>query len=209
MHVIDHPVVVIDVGASVDSKPTHLLQYGIMADVFTRKVLGIERPRIGLLNVGEEAAKGKGLTKQAFELLADADLNFVGNAEPDKIFEGGCDIMVCDGFVGNVLLKFGESVMMRMVGWLREQVQQRLRYKVGLTLCKDLFQHLKQCADFSEYGGAPLLGVNGVTIISHGASDARAIRNAIREARAFVELHVNDQMEAAVREDAARRGLRT
>lgn len=209
MQVFDHPVVAIDVGANVECKPTHLLQYGIMASVFAREVLQIENPRVGLLNVGEEATKGNDLVKQAFELLAGAELNFVGNVEPEKLFNYGCDIVVCDGFVGNVLLKVGESVVMRLVGWLREQVQQSVRYKLGFVLCKSLFRHLKNCADYTEYGGAPLLGLNGVTIITHGASDARAIQNAIREARAFVELEVNSHIEEAVLRDAASRGLRT
>ncbi len=209
MQVIDHPVVAIDVGASVHCKPVHLLQYAIMADVFAGKVLGIESPRVGLLNVGEEDAKGHDTVKKTFELLSQADLNFIGNAEPERIFRNGCDIVVCDGFVGNVLLKVAESLVMRLIGWLREQVGQSVRYKLGMALCADLFRHLKECGDFSEYGGAPLLGVRGVTIITHGTSDARAIQNAIREARMFVELRVNDHIEQAVVRDASARGLRT
>ncbi|MHC4479720.1 MAG: phosphate acyltransferase PlsX [Planctomycetota bacterium] len=203
MEVIDHPVVAIDVGANVHAKATHLLQYGIMADVFARELLGIEKPRVGLLNVGEEDAKGNNLVKQAHELLSKAELNFIGNAEPEKLFGHGCDIVVCDGFVGNILLKVSESLMMRLIEWLRLEVRQSLRYKLGYLLCRDLFGHLKHCGDFSEYGGAPLLGVNGVTIITHGVSNARAIQNAIREARAFVELHVNDHIEEAIQRDAA------
>lgn len=207
MQVIDHPVVAIDIGANVDCKPPHLLQYGIMASVFASRVLQIENPRVGLLNVGEEPAKGNDLVRQAFELLSDADLNFVGNVEPDKLFRHGCDIVVCDGFVGNVLLKVSESLALRLVGWLREQVGGSLRYKAGFALCKGLFGHLRRCADFTEYGGAPLLGVNGVIIITHGASNARGIQNAVREARAFVELRVNEHIEQAVQKDAASRSL--
>jgi glycerol-3-phosphate acyltransferase PlsX len=208
MQVIDHPVVAIDVGANVDCKPVHLLQYGIMADVFAREVLGLEEPRVGLLNVGEEAAKGNELVKQAYELLSRAHLNFVGNVEPEKLFNHGCDIVVCDGFVGNVLLKLGESLTMRLIGWVRDQVQQSFRYKVGFALCRDVFRHLRHCADYGEYGGAPLLGVNGVTIKTHGASDARAIQNAIREARTFVEMHVNEHIEEAIQKDTAARSPR-
>jgi len=208
MKVIDNTVVAIDVGANVDSRPTHLLQYGIMATVFCRKVLDIANPRVGLLNVGEERAKGNDLVKQSHELLADADINFIGNAEPTKLFNGECDIIVCDGFVGNILLKLGESLTLKVIGWLRDQVGQSLRYKLGFALCRDLFSHLKLCADYSEYGGAPLLGINGITIITHGTSDARAIQNAIREARLFVKYHVNDHIEDAVRTDAVSRGLR-
>jgi glycerol-3-phosphate acyltransferase PlsX len=205
MQVIDHPVVAIDVGANVHCKPVHLLQYAIMADVFARELLGIQAPRVGLLNVGEEDAKGHETIRKTFELLSKADLNFIGNAEPERVFRNGCDILVCDGFVGNVLLKVSESLVMRLIGWLREQVGRSLRYKLGMALCADLFRHLKECADFSEYGGAPLLGVRGVTIITHGTSDARAIQNAIREARMFVERHVNDHIEQAVMRDAAAR----
>jgi len=209
MQVIDYPVVAIDVGANVDCKPAHLLQYGIMATVFAREVLEISEPRVGLLNVGEEAAKGNEMVKQAFELLSRAELGFIGNVEPEKLLHHGCDIVVCDGFVGNVLLKLSESLTMRVVGWVRDQVQQSLRYRLGFALCRDLFRHLKQCADYAEYGGAPLLGVNGVVIKTHGTSDARAMQNAIREARTFVEVHVNDRIEEAVQKDAAARGLRT
>ncbi len=207
MRVINYPVVAIDVGANVDCKPRHLLQYGIMATVFATEVLRIKNPRVGLLNVGEEAAKGNDLAKQAFELLSRADLNFVGNMEPQALFRHACDILVCDGFVGNVLLKSSESLVMRLLAWMREQVEGSLRYKLGFVLCKDLFMHLRQCADFSEYGGAPLLGVNGVIIITHGTSDRRAIQNAIREARAFVELSVNEHIEAAVQKSATPRDL--
>ncbi len=205
MRVINYPVVAIDVGANVDCKPRHLLQYGIMATVFAKEVLRIKDPRVGLLNVGEEAVKGNDLTRQAFELLSQADLNFVGNLEPQALFEHACDILVCDGFVGNVLLKSSEGLVMRLLAWMREQVEGSMRYKLGFALCKDLFMHLRQCGDFSEYGGAPLLGVNGVIIITHGTSDRRAIQNAIREARAFVELGVNEHIEAAVQKSASPR----
>jgi len=208
MKVIDHVAVAIDVGANVDCKPVHLLQYAIMASVFAEGILGIPNPRVGLLNVGVEEAKGNDLSKQTFELLTKAQVNFVGNVEPGQFTHHACDILVCDGFVGNVLLKFGEGLMMKLFDWMREQVQGNLRYKLGFFMCKDLFRHLKQCADYTEYGGAPLLGVNGITIITHGTSDARAIRNAIREARSFVEHHVNEHIEKAIQEDVAARGAR-
>jgi len=208
MRVFDHPVVAIDVGANADSKSMHLLQYGIMASVFAREVVGVENPRVGLLNVGEETSKGTEVVKQAYELLSSADLNFIGNVEPEGLCHHACDIVVCDGFVGNVVLKLAESLTMTLIGWMREEVQRSFRYKVGFLLCKSLFRHLKHCADYTEYGGAPLLGIKGVTIKTHGTSDARAIQNAIREARMFVEMHVNEQIEEAVQKDAAARGLR-
>lgn len=206
MQVFDHVSVAIDVGANVDCRPVHLLQYGIMASVFAEGVLGLERPRVGLLNVGAEEAKGNDLSKQAFELLSAADLNFVGNVEPDQFFDEHCDILVCDGFVGNVLLKAGEGLIMKLMDWMRAEVEQSLRYKLGFLMCKDLFRHLKYCADYSEYGGAPLLGVDGITIITHGTSGARAIKNAVREARSFAEHHVNERIEEAILKDAASRG---
>lgn len=205
MRFIDHTVVAIDVGANMDCKPLHLLQYGIMASVFAGEVLGVENPRVGLLNVGEEATKGNDLVKQTFELLSAADINFVGNVEPEKLCSDGCDVVVCDGFVGNVMLKLGEGLVTRLIGWMREQVPRRLRYRIGFGLCKDLFRHLKSCGDYTEYGGALLLGIRGVTIITHGTSDAQGIQNAIREARAFVKSHVNQHIEDAIRRNAADR----
>ncbi len=208
MQIIDHVGVAIDVGANVDCKPVHLLQYGIMASVFAEGILGLDNPRVGLLNVGSEEAKGNEVSKQAFELLSNAELNFVGNVEPEAFFGHGCEILICDGFVGNVLLKVGESLVLKLIDWLRGEVGGSLRYKAGYLLCKDLFGHLKHCADYSEYGGAPLLGVNGITIITHGTSDARAICNAVREARSFVECHVNERIEEAILRDAAARGVK-
>jgi len=205
MKLIDHVAVAIDVGANVDCRPINLLQYGIMASVFAEGILGIKRPRVGLLNVGTEEAKGNDLSKQSFELLSRAHINFVGNVEPGQFMQHGCDILVCDGFVGNVVLKLGEGLLMKLFGWMREQVQGNLRYKLGVYLCKDMFRHLMQCADYSEYGGAPLLGVDGITIITHGTSDARAIQNAIREARSFVTRHVNEHIEEAIQKDVASR----
>ena len=209
MKVIDHVVVAIDVGANVDCKPVHLLQYGIMASVFAEGVLGIQNPRVGLLNVGEEEAKGNDLSKQSFELLSNSSVNFVGNVEPGQFMQHGCDILVCDGFVGNVVLKLGEGLLMKLFDWMREQVEGSMRYKLGVYLCRDMFRHLKQCADYTEYGGAPLLGVNGITIITHGTSDAHAIQNAIREARSFVEHQVNERIEEAIVKDVAARSAAT
>ncbi len=205
MKVIEYPVVTIDVGANVDCKPEHLCQYGIMASVFAREVLGIEDPRVGLLNIGEESTKGNELTKKAYQLLGSAQLNFVGNIEPEQFFHHECDVLVCDGFAGNILLKFGEGLVMRLIEWFREQVAGSLRYKLGLGMCKDLFGHLRHCADYTEYGGAPLLGLNGVIIITHGSSDARAIENTVREARSFVEHHVGEHIRRAVLADTAAR----
>jgi len=198
MRAIDHTLVAIDVGANIQCKPVHLMQYGIMASVFARNVLGIEEPRVGLLNVGEEEGKGNELTRKAFDLLSWADIRFVGNVEGHDMFFGGCDIVVCEGFVGNALLKVSENLVMKLIDWFRKGMRKKLKYRIGLALCKTLFRELKHCADYSEYGGAPLLGVDGIVIIGHGRSDARAIENAIREARTFIELQVNEKITRAI-----------
>ncbi len=199
MMAIDHPVVIIDVGANIHCKPHHLLQYGLMATVFARDVLELENPRVGLLNVGEEARKGTDLLKDAFDLLSRAPVNFVGNVEANDIFFGGCDIVVCEGFAGNVLLKTSESLIVKLLDHLKCETSKNLRHRIGFALCKDAFKVIEQCGDYAQYGGAPLLGINGVTIISHGCSDARAIVNAVREARSFVRREVSRKIAQSVR----------
>lgn len=196
---IDHPVLVIDVGANVHCKPPHLQQYGLMADVFARQILEMRNPRVGLLNVGEEERKGTELEKEAYGLLSRSPINFVGNVESEDLFFGGCDIVVCDGFVGNVLLKTSESLMKKLLSFLREEISKKWRRRLGFALCKDVFEAAKKVGDYAEYGGAPLLGVDGVTIICHGRSEARAFDNAVREARSFLTHKVNDSIGESVR----------
>lgn len=195
---VDHPVLIIDVGANVHCKPTHLLQYGLMANVFARKVLNMEAPRVGLLNVGEEERKGTDLEKETFGLLSEAPIDFVGNIESDDIFFGGCEIVVCDGFVGNVLLKTSESLVNKMLEFFRDQIGESWRRKLGFALCKDVFKAAKEIGDYAEYGGAPLLGVDGVTIICHGRSEAKAFDNAVREAATFLGHGVNEDIASSV-----------
>lgn len=199
MLVIDHPVVVIDVGANIQCKPTHLLQYGIMATVFARDILELDNPRVGLLNVGEEARKGSNLLKDGFDLLSAADLNFIGNVEAKDMFEGACDIVVCEGIAGNILLKTSEAVVSKLFNYLSVEFRRKWYRKLGYALCRAVYSPIKRCSDYSEYGGAPLLGVDGVTIIAHGRSDPKAIASAVREARNFLELKVNDKIGEAVR----------
>ena len=205
MKAMDHTAVMIDAGANIYCKPTHLLQYGVMAAVFAKDVLELEEPRVGLLNVGEEAYKGPDLLKEAFGLLSRAGLNFVGNVEPHDIYFGGCDIVVCDGFVGNVLLKASEALTMKFHDHLKKEMTRNLIRKIGFALCKGAIRSIKDCGDYAEYGGAPLLGVNGVTIICHGRSDARAIENAVREARSFIRRKVNQQILERIRSCAVPR----
>jgi glycerol-3-phosphate acyltransferase PlsX len=168
------PILLIDAGANVDTKPQHLLQFAHLGSIYAKNLMGVARPRIGLLNIGEEPEKGDELAVEAHRLLAASTLNFVGNIEGRDVIPGACDVLVCDGFVGNVLLKFYESVAGFVVGLLKKEAD-----TVGAEL--DLGR-IFQALDYTEYGGAPLLGVNGVTIICHGGSPPRAIQNAIRAA---------------------------
>jgi glycerol-3-phosphate acyltransferase PlsX len=197
MVALDHMVVIIDCGANIQCKPTHLLQYAVMATEFAIDVWGIKSPRVGLLNVGEEDSKGTNTLREAFDLIKRAGLEFVGNVEPEGIFFGKCDIVVCDGFVGNVLLKTSESVASKLLKYLKGEIQKSIMRKLGFALCRRAFSFVQNC-DYAEYGGAPLLGVEGAVIISHGRSDAKAIESAVREARSFVRRDVNQKMAAAV-----------
>jgi glycerol-3-phosphate acyltransferase PlsX len=178
---------IIDVGANIDPKPIQLLQYGIMANAYLRYVLNRPDATVGLLNVGEEESKGTGFIKEAHELLSNSKLNFIGNIEGKDIFSGKSDIIICDGFVGNVLLKVSESLAETMKEFLRRNLESNPLGKLGLLLLRKSLLQFKKELDYSEHGGAPLLGVNGMVIIGHGRSDAKAIKNAIRVAKAEVE----------------------
>ncbi|CAN5499747.1 phosphate acyltransferase PlsX [soil metagenome] len=186
----------LDAGANVDTRPHHLLQFAHLGTIYAQDLLGRERPRVGLLNIGEEPEKGNELAVETYRLLADSPaLNFVGNIEGRDIILGACDVLVCDGFVGNVLLKFYESVAGFIVGLLRKELD---AVQADLDL-KRIFQVL----DYTEYGGAPLLGVNGVSVICHGGSPPHAIRNAIRVAAQSVEsqmvAHIQSRLAALAR----------
>ena len=175
--------VLLDAGANVDSKARHLVQFAIMGNVYARDFLGLPRPRVGLLSIGEEESKGNELTREVFKELEDeASLNFIGNVEGRDVFNGTTDVIVCDGFTGNVALKISESVLDAMFTLLREELGKDLRGKAGSLLLLPAFKRFERRVDPSEYGGAPLLGVNGVCVISHGRSTGRAITNAVRAA---------------------------
>ena len=192
---------VIDAGANIKCKPSHLLQYGIMASVFSKYILNIKEPRVGLLNIGEEDVKGNDLVKETFTLLSKSSLNFVGNAEGRDIFDGKLDIVVCEGFVGNILLKFAEGLTISLLTALASEAKKNILTKLGLWLCKPVFKQLRSNYDYSEYGGVPLLGIDGICIIAHGRSDSKAIQNAIREAIQFgkyqVNKHIKSELESA------------
>ena len=192
--------IVLDGGANSDNVPKHLEQFGYMGAAYAELILGRNDPRIGLLNMGEESSKGSELTKEAYELLAASGLNFVGNVEGRDVIAGKVDVVVTDGFTGNVLLKFAESIAHYFGGMLKEGVAESLRAKIGAAFMKPVLRKMGKSLDYAEYGGMPLLGIDGVTIIGHGESSARAIKNAILAAERFVELDVNKNIVDRIRD---------
>ncbi len=178
---------IVDVGANIDAKPLHLFQYGIMANAYFRYILNRPNPKVGLLNIGEEESKGTEVIKETRDLFEKSNLNFIGNVEGKDLFSGKSDIIVCDGFVGNVALKVTESVAETMQIFLKKHLLSSPLGKIGVLFLRPSLMRFKKELDYSEYGGAPLLGVNGVVIIGHGRSNAKAIKNAIRVAKEEVE----------------------
>ncbi len=192
------PVVVIDVGANIDPKPIHIFQYAVMADVYSRHILKKENPKVALLNIGEEETKGTSFSKDCFSLLEKSKLNFIGNVEGRDIFRGNSDVIVCDGFVGNIILKLSEGVADAFIKFIKEVFLSNFISKVGALLVKPAFQKFHKKVDYAEYGGAPLLGVNGTCIICHGASSPKAIKNAIRFAGHSVSDELNQHIVEAI-----------
>lgn len=174
---------IIDAGANVDSKPRNLQQFAVMGSIYMEKVMGIKNPRVGLLNIGAESSKGNELTKAAFELLKNTPVNFVGNVEARDIINGVCDVCVCDGFAGNVLLKTTEGVALTLFKLLKDEFMKGFKTKLGAMLLKGNLKGIKKRFDYTEVGGAPFLGISGIMIKAHGSSDAYAIKNAIRQAK--------------------------
>lgn len=189
------PCNIMDAGANVDAKPSHLLGYAIMGSVYARHVQGKEKPVVGLMSVGEEDSKGTDFTREVFELLRATDLNFRGNVEGHDLFEGKIDVVVCDGFVGNVILKSCEATAKAMFKWLKQEINASPVRKMGAYIAKDAFHAVRERGNYETYGGSPLLGVNGVCIIGHGSSSPRAVNNAIRVALESVKHHVNPHIE--------------
>ncbi|MFA6358109.1 MAG: phosphate acyltransferase PlsX, partial [Candidatus Omnitrophota bacterium] len=190
---------IIDVGANIDPKPSQLLQYGIMADAYSKSILNKTNPSVGLLNIGEEEKKGTEFLREAYGLLEKSKLNFIGNVEGKDIFKGRCDIIVCDGYVGNVALKVSEGAVEVMQTVLKRHLLSNIWGKIGIIFMMPSLKHLKKELDYAEYGGALLLGVNGVVIIGHGRSNKRAIKNAIRVAKEEVERQVNAKILEAIK----------
>ncbi len=193
-------VILLDVGANVDCKPHNLEQFAVMGEIYFRSMFGMRRPRVGLLSIGEEESKGNELTREAFQLLRQLPLNFIGNVEGRDLYSGAVDVMVTDGFVGNVALKTSEGVVNLVRATLRETLKATITRQVGFLLSRSAFSDFKKRLDHTEYGGAPLLGVKGVCFITHGSSNANAIKNAIRVAAEFAQRPINDKIERALAE---------
>ena len=187
--------VLLDVGANVTCKPHHLVQFALMGHLFSKQIVGVPSPRVGLMSVGEEASKGTDLTKGVHKSLKELNLNFIGNVEGRDIYNGRADVIVCDGFTGNVALKTSEGLVEAMLQLMKEELSRNLKAKLGALLSMDSFRRLKKRLDYSEYGGAPLIGLRGVCIICHGRSSANAIKNAIRVAKEFAENQVNARLQ--------------
>jgi glycerol-3-phosphate acyltransferase PlsX len=195
--VANKSVLILDVGANVDCRPKYLEQFAMMGTIYSRYVLGVENPRVGLINIGEEPIKGNDVALMAHQLLEEnPNIPFAGNAEGRDILSGQFDVVVCDGFVGNVLLKFAEAVGESVLQILREELPQGIRGKIGASILKPNLRRIKQRVDHAEHGGGLLLGVAGVTVISHGSSQAPSVFNAIRLAKEAVDNRVLDRIQA-------------
>jgi glycerol-3-phosphate acyltransferase PlsX len=180
----------LDVGANVDCKPHNLEQFAVMGDIYFRSMFGVEKPRVGLLSIGAEEGKGNELTREAFDLLKQLPVNFIGNVEGRDLYNGAVDVIVADGFVGNVALKTSEGVAHLVRQVLKESLAATITSQVGALLSRSAFADFKKRLDHTEYGGAPLLGVKGACFITHGSSNANAIKNAIRVAAEFVQREI-------------------
>jgi glycerol-3-phosphate acyltransferase PlsX len=196
----ENDFVLVDAGANVECRPVHLAQFAIMGSVYSREVLGYERPRVGLLSVGTEDVKGNDLTQETFKLCKQVDLNFIGNVEGHDLFANGVDVVVCDGFVGNIVLKTCESLASSIFRWLKTELIKNPKRQLGALLAKGAFRTIRHRTDSESHGGAPLLGLNGNVVIAHGSARERAIMNAIGQAVRAIQNRVN---ETIAREIAA------
>src|SRR5882724_11914069 len=198
--------ILIDAGANVDPKAMHLMQFAVMGHVYARDILGLDSPRVGLLSVGEEEGKGNELTKEAYAELRESSLNFVGNVEGRDIYNGRCDVVVTDGFTGNVALKISESLAEMLGSMIKEELMRDARSRIGAKLAKPAFDRFQKRVDYTEMGGAPLLGIDGAAIICHGASPVKAIKNAVRVAQEWASAGLNEHIKAALEAEVARGG---
>jgi phosphate acyltransferase len=199
------PTLILDVGANSDCKPHQMAQFAIMGDAYSRSVLGTPRPSVGLMSIGEEEAKGNDLTKEAFPLLRElSSLNFVGNVEGRDVFTGQVDVIVTDGFTGNVMLKLSEGLQEAVISMIKRELSASAITKAGAMLARPAFQNLKKRLDYAEYGGAPLLGVRRIVVVCHGSSNARAVRNAVRNVKEFSEHGALERIERGIAGTSAR-----
>ena len=194
------PSLLVDAGANADCKPNNLLEFGMMGSIYMEKVLGRENPRVGLVNVGAEAAKGSTLTKAAYDLLEQSHLNFTGNVEARDVPKGACDVIVTDGFTGNVLLKLTEGLAWNILQVIKQRFTDGMKAKLGAALLLDKIKGLKKEFDYSEYGGAPILGVKGAIVKMHGSSSANAVKNTILKGVPFAEGQVVEKIQNSVLE---------
>jgi glycerol-3-phosphate acyltransferase PlsX len=189
------PAVMVDVGANVDCTPQMLAQFAVMGEIYSRVIFHTSRPRVGILSIGEEEHKGNDLTRNAAPLIRKLPINFIGNVEGRDLYSGEADVIICDGFIGNVALKVSEGLVDVFKHMLQESLKATITRQIGYVLSRAAYADFKKRLDYSEYGGAPLLGVRGVCIICHGRSNANAIRNAVRVAAEFAEGRVNERIE--------------
>ena len=194
------PSLLVDAGANADCKPNNLLEFGMMGSIYMEKVLGREQPRVGLVNIGAEAAKGSTLTKAAYDLLEQSHLNFTGNVEAREVPKGACDVIVTDGFTGNILLKLTEGLAWNILQVIKQRFTDGVKAKLGAALLLDKIKGLKKEFDYSEYGGAPILGVRGPIVKMHGSSNANAVKNTILKGIPYVSEHGVDKIQNSVLE---------
>ncbi len=194
-------VVLIDAGANVHVRPFHLKQFAIMGATYAQLILKVSNPRVGVLSIGEEDIKGNALTRGLHEIMREAPVHFIGNVEGKDIFTGAADVIVCDGFIGNVVLKASESLADMIGALLKEEIKKRPLAQLGYLLMKPAMHAFRRRVDYSEYGGAPLLGIRGLAIICHGRSSPKAIRNALRVAKEFTEARMNEAIQARIAAD--------
>src|SRR5499425_2980671 len=187
--------VMLDVGANVDSRPEHLVQFAVMGEIYYRATFGSRKPRVGLLSIGEEESKGNELTREVNERLKNAHLHYIGNVEGGDLFSGDVDVIVSDGFVGNIALKICEGLAVQIFGLLKKSLRSSLITQFAGLLSQGVFRGLKKTIDYIEYGGAPLLGVRGVCVVGHGRSNANAVKNAIRVAAGLAKANMNEKIE--------------
>lgn len=189
---LKNPLFLLDAGANTDCRPKHLKQFAIMGSIYTQEMFNLNRPRVGLLNIGEEETKGNELAIETYKILKNSHLNFIGNVEARDILKGDLDVLICDGFIGNTILKYTEGMAATLFSMIKQEITATFYAKIGAAILKPRFKVLKDKLDYSAYGGAPLLGIDGVTIISHGSSNAKAIKNALVVAQEIAKKGVNE-----------------